>query len=425
VKRSSFRRMPSAIIVVVLVAVGSLAWTASALAASTAPPMIASESVSHITEHDATLNAHIDPNGLETTYQFRLESGCLPPLACLAITTYPLPSGEIPASYEINRVSLDLNNAGVTLQPATKYRYSVEATNSDGTTKGPDQTFTTPPGTQEPLIEGKSVSNITPTDATLEVQIYPGGLETSYEVWLGTVGCIEENLAATCESTKFVGTIPASFSTQTVSVDVAKAWHNLSPSTQYVYTVRASNSAGTGEGGDYAFFETRSASTPLIESESVSHLTQTDATLEAQINTEGLETTYTFYLHEEGPPCLKADPPCMVLEKAPIALPSGKLLGSFVGQNVSADLNSAGVSLSPGARYEYWVTATNAAGATRGQPQSFTAPSEPGAEPLTESKGSTNLQGSTTIQSPPSTAPSHYRRHHQRHKRGLRRRSKL
>jgi hypothetical protein len=337
-------------------------------------------SVSHITEHDATLNARIDPNGLETTYRFRLESGCLPPLACLAITTYPLPSGEIPASYEVNRVSLDLNDAGVTLQPDTKYRYNVEATNSDGTREGSDQTFTTPPGTQEPVIEGKSVSNITPTDVTLEVQIYPGGLETSYEVWLGTVGCIEENLAATCESTKFVGTIPASFSTQTVSVDVAKAWHNLSPSTQYVYTVHASNSAGKAE-GNYAFFHTAPASAPLIDSESVSHLTPTDATLEAQINTEGLETKYVFYLQGPVFPCLEAEPPCMVDEPAPVALPAGNLLGSFADQSVSADLNSAGISLDPGAHYRYWVTATSAAGATQASVQRIITP-EDGVQPL-------------------------------------------
>jgi hypothetical protein len=65
--------------------------------------------------------------------------------------------------------------------------------------------------------------------------------------------------------------------------------------------------------------------------------------------------------------------------------------GSFVGQSVSVDLNSAGVTLLPGADYRYWVTATSAAGPTRGQTQRFIAP-EDGVQPL------------TTATSPPSGA---------------------
>lgn len=161
-------------------------------------------------------------------------------------------------------------------------------------------------------------------------------------------------------------------------------------------------------------------SRPSVESESVSHITASDATLEAQINSEGLETTYTFYIGEEGPACLRAEPPCMMPQKAPVALPSGKLLGSFVGQRVSADLNGAGVSLSPGAHYEYWATATNPAGTTKGDIQTFTTPSEPGVEPFTEPSGGTNPQFSTTIQSPPLSSPSHRCRrplHVRRHRR--------
>ena len=436
-------------IVIVLVAVGSLALPVSALAASTAPPMIESESVSHITERDATLNARIDPNGLATAYKLQIDTtgnfkfdqsdSCVlhpPGIACaqVVIEGEPLPEGlveppegSIPAGYETQHVSVDLASIGATLQPDTTYHYRAIAANDASVVEGPDQTFTTPPGTQEPLIEGKSVSNITPTDATLEVEIYPGGLETSYEVWLGTVGCIEENLAATCESTRFVGTIPVSFSTQTVSVDVAKAWHDLLPTTHYVYSVRASNSAGKAY-GDYAFFETRSASTPLIESESVSHITPTDATLGAQINTEGLETTYEFHLLERWG-CEESTPACYPPIRL-IPLPSGKLLGSFVGQTVSLDLNSAGVSLSPGHNfYEYSVSATNAAGTTEGQPQRFTTPTAAAqAEPQSLTDPSVSMGGlaSAATQSPTSGSPSHSRRHrhHHRHRRGLHR-SKL
>ena len=76
---------------------------------------------------------------------------------------------------------------------------------------------------------------------------------------------------------------------------------------------------------------------PIVEREAASHVTQSDATLEAQVDTQGLEASYEFHLAGHGAS----------------ALPAGKLLGSFVGQSVNIDLNSAGVALSPGESYEY------------------------------------------------------------------------
>jgi len=368
-----------------------LAWGLPAAAqASSSPPSIGNEFVSHITEHDATLEAYIDPNGLKTTYQFHLESGCLAG-ACLAIATYPLPSGEIPASAGApDQVVLDLNSAGVTLHPDTEYRYSVEATSSAGTTEGPSHLFTTAPAST-PSVESASVSNITPADATIQAQINPEGLETTYEVSVETVACSMMRPQGpgpdySCEATpngQIVGTIPAGFSTQTVSVDIAKAWQKLKPSTWYVFYVSVANMDGNSGGppGATNQFETAAAPPPVIEGESLSHLTSTDATLEAQINTEGLETTYDFYLQGPVFPCLEAEPPCMVEEPAAVALPAGTLIGSFVGQSVSADLNSAGISLNPGAHYRYWVTATSAVGVTQGTVQHFVAP-EDGIQPL-------------------------------------------
>jgi hypothetical protein len=294
-------RTSLALAVLAVVALASLGGAATASA--TTAPAIESESVSAISEHDATLEAVINPNGLPTSYQMRLESGCLPPMECAWITTYPLPSGELPASSEPQRVSLDLNSAGVTLHPGTRYRFSLEATNSAGTATGEAPIFTTPP-----------------------------------------------------------------------------AWN-----------------------------------TPSIEAESVSHITPTDATLEAQIDTEGLETTYYFFFQKIAA-CTDAGPPCLI-QYLPAALPSGKLLGSFVGQRVSLDLNSAGVTLKPGAEYRYLVAATNSAGTSEGQLLDFTTPSEP-PRPNAQTSG-TGGQSPTVKSSAPTS--SHHRRHHHRHKRGLHR----
>ncbi len=359
-----------------------LAWGVPASAQASPPPSVFDESVSHITEHDATLEATINPNGLKTTYQFRLESGCLPPLACLAIAPYPLPSGEIAASTGAHPVSLDLNSAGVTLRPDTEYRYSIEATSSAGTNESPGHLFTTAPASA-PSIQGESVSNITPTDATVEAQINPGGLETTYEVWVGALPCVEEAGPEACEEDKVAGTIPAGFSAQTVSVDIAKASHKLKPNSPYLYSFRATNMGGTTYASNKEF-KTGAASPPLIESESLSHLTSTDATLEARINTEGLETTYEFHL--VGAYC---EWPCESPEYL-FTLPSGKLLGSFVGQSVSLNLNSADVRLMP--VNTYWVTATNAAGTTVGSSHTFRS-GEEGVQPLSTSTTTSTSSG--------------------------------
>jgi hypothetical protein len=242
-----------------------------------------------------------------------------------------------------------------------------------------------------PVIDSESVSHITSTDATIEAQINTGGRETIYEVWVGAYPeCIEERVEA-CDSSSqhpIVGTIAAgSSSPASISVDVAKAWHALSPSSSYIYQVDATNSDWGFEGSAYGenkVFQTAATapatSPPSIESESVSHLTPTDATLEAQINTEGLETTYEFELvHHLCPPGTEPLGCEAMIQRVP--LPNGMLLGSFVGQSVSLDLNSAGVTLYPDAEYDYRVVVTSAAGKAEGSSHTFVTP-EDAVQPL-------------------------------------------
>jgi hypothetical protein len=117
---------------------------------------------------------------------------------------------------------------------------------------------------------------------------------------------------------------------------------------------------------------------PVVESHSVSNLTPTDATLEATINPEELETSYDFHL-EEHHACEEQFPPCeMPLIEIP--LPEVQLPASSVGQHVSLDLNSAGVKLIPKHQYAYWVSASNPAGSVNGAAQEFTAPNLPAEE---------------------------------------------
>lgn len=235
-----------------------------------------------------------------------------------------------------------------------------------------------------PTIESESVANITQTDATLEAQIDPGSgedgfaLATEYEFflespWCGTYG------PGYCEGSGGVlvskGVIPAGSAPQRVSVDLAGAGHELTLSTTYGYRVVARNEAGTKYGGEQSF-TTPPGGAPVIEGVSLLRPTATDATLGAQIDTEGLETKYEFLLWYS--PCSRHGSGCKVLIDIP--LPSGTLLGSFVPQDVSIDLNSAGVTLGEG-EYSFSVEATNSAGGTRAGGGAFEVPGGPSAGP--------------------------------------------
>jgi hypothetical protein len=51
-----------------------LAFLTTPALAAVGAPTIEGESVSNVTEHDATLEAQIDPEGLETAYEFQIDT---------------------------------------------------------------------------------------------------------------------------------------------------------------------------------------------------------------------------------------------------------------------------------------------------------------------------------------------------------------
>jgi hypothetical protein len=99
-----------------------------------APPALLDLSVSSISQHDAVLEVEINPYGLATSYEFRLEG----PPGVSEIT-----SGSISAGHGKEKVSVDLADGGHPLAPATSYGYSVLAANSAGQSASPRQSFTT------------------------------------------------------------------------------------------------------------------------------------------------------------------------------------------------------------------------------------------------------------------------------------------
>jgi len=134
--------------------------------AAGAPPVIESQWVSDVTSDDATLNAVINPNGLETNYELQIDttgrfkfsqsSGCPlahAPMICTSagVPGDPLAPGLVqPPEFVLapgdggRHVSVNMASIAATLQPGTTYFYRAIASNGFELVEGVTQAFTTP-----------------------------------------------------------------------------------------------------------------------------------------------------------------------------------------------------------------------------------------------------------------------------------------
>lgn len=156
-----------------LVLVLVLAPSADAVAGE---PVISNTSTGFIGARNATFHATVDPNGLDTDYEFILSIPCpeAPPggVTCEAITSVPLgPDETIPASEGPRNVSLRVSSGGYALQPGTEYGWTVRAENTAGVQFSLDEEFVT---SVPPKVNAESATGITETSATLNAQIVPG-----------------------------------------------------------------------------------------------------------------------------------------------------------------------------------------------------------------------------------------------------------
>ncbi len=115
------------------------------------PPAILAQSIAGVTQTDANLKAVINGEGQATTYKFEIAKSpaCLPPTPpftpCFRIETGNLPQATIPASLEDHSVSVDLNVAGLNLEPGATYDFRIVASSPAGKSEGPTTTFSTLP----------------------------------------------------------------------------------------------------------------------------------------------------------------------------------------------------------------------------------------------------------------------------------------
>ncbi len=404
-----------------------------AAALATSQPSIEWTNAWNLTPTDATVGAGINPEGLSSFgayYEFQVaantseylsEIAC-PPRAKLKGTDGcgpgpevegALPIGQVPNGMKGETVTLDLAKAGMTLKPGTTYHYrvlAVKALETEDTIQweppvvvASDQTFTTPLAST-PTVESEAASHVTEHHATLEAKIdsedLPEGAYYQFQVvksaseYLPELTCPEPLLPpygdnADCgspdSSPHTPGALPLGYIAkgpegQSVSLSLAAAGVTLQPGTTYHYRVLAAKRVQSEDGVDWqgpfvagpdrTFTTLPAGKAPMIESVSISHLTPTDATLEAKINTEDLETEYAFQMWSS--PCSKKGAGCEVILDVPLPT-GGSLYGSSEPQTVSLDLNSVGVTLREG-EYGFSVTANNEEGHTSAFGGVFEAP---------------------------------------------------
>jgi hypothetical protein len=205
-------------------------------------PLVTAAEAQSVTRTTATLPGTVNPEGLETFYYYQYGTS----------TSY---GGNAPSIQGVNAgsgleaVSAPIGISG--LVPATTYHYRLAATNADGTTySSPDRTFTTAPPTP-PAVSTGEASNVTLTTATVAGTINPEGLETSYELDLGT---------DTTYGTSLYGEAGAGSAPTEVTVSL----QNLAPASAYHYRMVAINSDGRTYGADRTF-TTPVYSNPIVQ----------------------------------------------------------------------------------------------------------------------------------------------------------------
>jgi hypothetical protein len=142
---------------------------------------------------------------------------------------------------------------------------------------------------------------------------------------------------------------------------------------------------------------------PTIAGVSASNVTEHDATLEAQIETSDLETTYEIWLEERVECKAEANTGCPVElegEGAEYLVGHGQIAAGDSAQTVSADFTRLEAN---DYSYSYWVVATNSLGKTE-SPHQVLKPLPEGSAPPTDSTSSAATPSATTGVGPSGTA---------------------
>jgi hypothetical protein len=313
-----------------LLAASALAVAASVSAgpaAAASAPSATTGPVTAVGTTTATVSGGVNPNGTATTWYVEYGTS----------TNYGLKTSSASAGSGTSSISVSATLTG--LKAGTTYHYRVVATSTAGTAHGADGVLGTSGTSSPPQAVTGSATSVTPTSATLNGTVNPGGRATSWYFDYGT---------GTSYGKK-TGAKDAGSGTSTVAVSAAVT--GLATGRTYHFRLVATSDAGTSRGADQTFL---ASSPPTVTTKAASNVKDSSATLNASVNPNGQDTTVYF---DYG---------------------TSTSYGTKSGaKSIGSGRSSTGVSipvagLLPGVVYHVRVVASNATGTNSGADQTFT-----------------------------------------------------
>lgn len=313
-------------------------------------PTVSTLAATSVTGSTATLNGRVNPQQLATSYLFRwgttpggpypnpTPGGALGPGAANGDSCSATAGGWV-----LNSVSAPLTG----LTPGTTYYYIAEATNSQGTTQGSEQSFT---ALAVPTLTTDPATGVDSTTATLHGIVTTNGLTASWWYEFGASSGVYP-------SSTPGGTVPGGTPSASVSVGL----NGLMPNTTYYFRLAGANANGTGYGIERNFATPASGTAPTVTTGAATGITTTGATVVGTVNPQGASTSWSF---DVG----------IVSGVYTWSTAGGTLSGSSA-QSVSISL----AGLTSATTYYYRARGSSANGTGYGAEASFVTATDPGA----------------------------------------------
>ena len=223
----------------------------------------------NVTATSTTLNARVDANAASTTASFDFGT-----TASYGTSVAAIPSILTGA----NDMGVTANKTGLTCN--TIYHYRIKATNSNGTVYGVDRQVST--SACPPTATTNAASSITATSARLNGVASANGSSTSVNFDFGTNTNYTTTVAAT----------PSVVTNNNTTITANKT--GLTCNTTYYYRLKAMSGAGTTYGASRSFKTAACGATATTNA--ATNITKNSATLNGQVNGNGISTTVSFNL---------------------------------------------------------------------------------------------------------------------------------
>jgi MYXO-CTERM domain-containing protein len=335
----------------------------SASVAFAAAPTAATSAATGITSTSAVLNGSGNPNGQDTSGWFRYDTTS--PGTCNDNfgTRVPATSGT---GLGTGTTSVIYSITASGLSPGVTYFFCAITSNGAGTGFGGILSFTTP---APPSVSTTGASSVTSNSAVLNGSVNPTAAATTgwFRFSLTNPGTCDDVFGTRIPTTAGTGTslgsgiVPVAYGINT------NLYTTLTPGTTYYYCAIASNSQGTSFGAVSSF--TTNPIAPGVSTLAASNLTATGATLNANVNPGGGDTTGWFRYSPTNPGSCS--------DTFGTRVPTGTGGTDLGATNTTVPFAQAITGLTMGTTYFYCAIANNGAGTTFGGIVSFTTPTAP------------------------------------------------